>query len=272
MALSRYQEALAALPTDSRLAVEAVFNGWAADAALNQVGQNISNETALAISDFVSLLGSFAVELAKGSSARDSWVAACGAHKWKGRQLPHTDCPSILGRARSLEDHANSVSKASSGALTPSKAKRLLLKHSGRAVPPWLVPFLRAAPLGNFLIWATFNSNDPANSPFDRLPPSHVGICTALALGSADASLILLVWSHAGCGSPRLHRPTVADAEDNPCATGLIPMLLCPGASRARCRPIRTPSSHNRSWSCRRQPAGDCAFPFGSFRLRVLWP
>jgi hypothetical protein len=37
-----------------------------------------------------------------------------------------------------------------------------------------------------------------------------------LGLGSADASLILLVWSHTGCGSPPLHRPTVADAEDYP--------------------------------------------------------
>ena len=71
---------------------------------------------------------------------------------------------------------------------------------------------MRAAPLGNFVIWATFNPDDSTHSPFGRLPFSHAAICTALALGDADASLVLLAWGHADSGSPPLHRPTVADA------------------------------------------------------------
>ena len=75
---------------------------------------------------------------------------------------------------------------------------------------------MRLAPLGNYLVWATFNANNPATDPFNHLPTSHGGICTALGLGWANAILILLVWSHAGSGSPSLHRPTVADAEVYP--------------------------------------------------------
>ncbi|HEX9621899.1 MAG TPA: hypothetical protein VF989_17255 [Polyangiaceae bacterium] len=74
-------------------------------------------------------------------------------------------------------------------------------------------PFLRDAPLGNYLVWATFNAGDTSANPFDRLPDKHAQIRTVLALGSSDEALILLAWSHADCGAPPLHRPTVADAE-----------------------------------------------------------
>ncbi|MBI4327673.1 MAG: hypothetical protein HY674_20775 [Chloroflexi bacterium] len=67
-------------------------------------------------------------------------------------------------------------------------------------------------------MWATFNSDDPQVNPFDRLPNTRSGICTALALGGAifNETLVVLVWNHADSGSPPLHRPTVADAEDYP--------------------------------------------------------
>jgi hypothetical protein len=97
------------------------------------------------------------------------------------------------------------------------EAERHLLKQSGSTDPGALVPFLRAAPLGRYLVWATFDVTDPTNDPFDSLPKSHVGICSALGLGHFKAALetlIVLVWDHAESGSPDLHRPTVADAED----------------------------------------------------------
>ena len=54
--------------------------------------------------------------------------------------------------------------------------------------------------------------------PFDRLPNSRDGIRTALGLGHVTTgdTLIVLVWNHVDSGSPPLHRPTVADAEDYP--------------------------------------------------------
>ena len=65
-------------------------------------------------------------------------------------------------------------------------------------------------------MWATFDSTDPAGDPFVRLPSSRDGICTALGLAHFETgdALIILVWNHIDSGSPPLHRPTVADAED----------------------------------------------------------
>ena len=173
MRMSQYQEALAVLPSGSTMAIETGLSTWVGDPDLSQVGQNICDETALAAADFERLLGSFATELAGGAPCKDSWIAACRAHKRRGRQLPDADCPTILGRARSLDDHANSVAKGSGGALTPGESKRLLLKQAGGAVALALESFMRLAPLGNYLVWATFNANNPASDPFDYLPNSH---------------------------------------------------------------------------------------------------
>ena len=109
----------------------------------------MAGETALAAADFLSLLTSFATELANGKPAEKSWISACRRHKLKGRQIPNDKCPAVLGRARSLEDHAKSVAKASFGSLTPQEAKKHLLKHSGSLDPIGFEPFLRGAALGN---------------------------------------------------------------------------------------------------------------------------
>ena len=216
MALSQYQQALDGLGAGSKSAVQNTFLGWLGHATLAQVTRNVGDETALAAADFLSLLTAFATEFSKGIAAENAWISACRSHKRRGRQLPGPLCPSTLGRARSLDDHANSVAKGSGGSLTPAEAKRLLLKDAGGPVALALESFLRLAPLGNYLVWATFNANNPAADPFNHLPASHDGICTALGLGWPDATLILLVWSHVGCGSPPLQRPTVADAEAYP--------------------------------------------------------
>jgi hypothetical protein len=214
MPLSEYEQALAGLVADFKRGVEAVFLAWSADAGLAQVLQNITSETALTIVDFTNLLKFFAVQLASGNSPVDSWLTACRAHKMKGHLIPAADCPAILGRAKGLEDHATSVARTSHGALTSAEAKKLLLKYSGALNPMGLDSFLRETPLGkNNLVWATFDSLNPDVNPFDRLPVSHVGICTALGLGEFTDTLIILVWNHADSGSPPLHRPTIADAE-----------------------------------------------------------
>lgn len=70
------------------------------------------------------------------------------AHKLNGRRIPDAGCPAVLGRATGLDGHANSDVKASSGALTPAEAKRLLFKSAGALNAMGLELFLREAPLG----------------------------------------------------------------------------------------------------------------------------
>jgi len=215
MPLSEYEQALAALSAVSRDAVEGVFLAWLADADLSQVSKNVAGETALSAVNFASLLSSFAARLASGDPAERAWIDACRSHRLKGLQIPVAHCPSVLGRAKSLADHAKSVAKASAGSLTPEEAKKHLLKHSGSLDPVGFESFLRAAALGSYIVWATFNSDAPHMDPFNRLPTSRQGICTALGLGGPifNETLIILVWAHFESGSPPLHRPTIADAE-----------------------------------------------------------
>jgi hypothetical protein len=213
---SAYQQALDVLESDAKRDVEFTFNVWSADAFLGRVSKNVADETALETARFASLFNGFAAQLARGQLPVDAWRTACRAHKLQGREISTADCPAILGRAKSLDDHAVSIARASRGALTPSEAKKLLLKNSGAVVAAGLEAFLRDAPLGNHIVWATFDLADSDANPFDRLPTSRDGICTALGLGhfTTGDALIVLVWSHRDSGSPPLHRPTVADAED----------------------------------------------------------
>jgi hypothetical protein len=215
---SAYQQALADLEPGVTREVELTFTGWSADATLGRVSQNVAGETALETARFASLLNAFAAQLAGGKMPVDAWRTACRAHKLLGRETSAADRPAILGRAKGLDDHAVSIARASRGTLTSSEAKKLLLKNSGALVAAGLDAFLRDTPLGNHIVWATFDLADSNADPFVRLPKSHAGICTALGLGhfTTGDALILLVWSHVDSDSPPLHRPTVADAEDYP--------------------------------------------------------
>jgi hypothetical protein len=218
MPMSRYELTLAALSPDAKRLIEDTFNAWSTDSVLGQVARNVAGETALALDEFLSLLTSFTTQIFIGIPPNNCWVSACRSHKLKGRRISIAESPVILGRARSLADHAKSIAKASLGYLSPEEAKRHLIKHSGSTDLINFESFVRASALGNYLVWATFNSAVPDANPFDQLPQSRFGICTALGLGGGmlNETLILLVWNHAECGSPPLHRPTVADAEDYP--------------------------------------------------------
>ena len=218
MPLSAYQQALDDSELDATREVELAFTGWSADVKLGRVSQNVAGETALDTTRFTSLLKAFAAQLASGKKPVDAWLTACRAHKLQGREIPTADCPAILGRAKGLDDHAVSIARASRGAMTSSEAKKLLLKNSGTLRATGLETFMRDALLGNHIVWATFDLADFLADPFVRLPKSHDGICTALGLGhfTAGDALIVLAWSHVDSGSPPLHRPTVADAEDYP--------------------------------------------------------
>jgi len=271
MTMSKFQQALETLAPDSKRAVKDVFVAWSRDAALAQISRNVAGETALAVADFVNLLTSFAAALAKGNPAQESWMSACHDHKLMGRQVPKSHSPAILGRARCLEEHARSVAKASFGSLTPHEAKMHLLKHSGSLNPTGFEAFLRAAALGNQVVWATFDSDAPRADPFDRLPNTRAGICTALGLGGgmSNQTLVLLVWNHADSGSPPLHRPTVADAGAIR-SIALAPMPTPSGVLPNRCSPIRMDSDPSPKSSCPRRQAGDCGFPSAWSRAKLL--
>ena len=244
----QYEQALAGLVANNKQAVENAFLAWSGDASLERVRQNIFDETALSIADFAGLLNAFAGELASGKESAACWQTACHNHRFKGRNIPSDRCPVHLGRAKSLEQHADAIATASGGHLAPSRAKQMLLKRSGSLDVTIFGSFLYDAPLGrNDLVWATFDSADSRRNPFQQLPSSRLGIRTALGLGhlSDGESLILLCWNHAKAGSPPLHRPTVADAETSeyyrPCpdadgAWGLT-LPLPPNSDRIKPQP-----------------------------------
>ncbi len=150
MQLTAYQQAMADLATDAARTIELAFTAWSPDVKLGRVSQNVACETTLATARFTSLLDSFGAQLASGEMPVDAWRTACRTHKLQGRQIPATDCPTVLGRARSLDDHAVSIARASGGILTSSEAKKLLLKYSESLAPAGLNAFLRDAPLGNY--------------------------------------------------------------------------------------------------------------------------
>lgn len=216
---SPFENALIGLAAADQVVVRQAFFNWAPDADSQQAKENIEQETALAPSDFIGLLSVFHRSLSAGSSVKDAWRDACRSHQFKGNILPSPHCPVLLGRVKNLEDHADDISVASRkggarGGLTKEEARKFLLKHAGGTGLGIFEARLRNAVLGRYVVWATFHEADSSLPPFDQLPTTHQGVCTALGLGHVTPAdrLILLTWSHADSGSPPLHRPTVADA------------------------------------------------------------
>ena len=118
MPSSSYEQTLAALNPNCKQTIEVVFIKWSSDVILSLVSRNVADETALAHDDFCNLLTAFATHIASGVPDPESLKRACRTQKLKGRQIPTADCPAVLGRARSLEDHAKSSPKPHSAADT----------------------------------------------------------------------------------------------------------------------------------------------------------
>lgn len=209
MSTSAYHLALDRFDSASRAVIEA---GIASLEAQLQV--NIGNETALAQDDFFGLLQHFS-RGAADHPASVAWVNACRAHSRKGKQVPDALCPIILGRVKGLKDHAAELAELSEGDFDANEAAKLLRKHAGASNAPGFVDFLREAKLGRYTLWATFTLDDSTRHPFVGLPASHAGVCAALGLKWGEA-LVGFAWNHQQAGAPVLHRPTIADAADNP--------------------------------------------------------
>lgn len=213
-----YKNALGRLSAAQQSIIESAFNSWQTDPRLLQVRENVLNETALSESDFAELLTSFAEELDLAEPSNVAWQNACRKHKRKGRSIPSSICPLVLGRAKGFEHHVAAIMHSSRGRgdLSRDQARSLLYRFSRSSTSLALLDLLCNAPLGNHdLVWATFDTSDSSRKPFESATMDREDLRTALGLGEMASSeiLILLCWGHAESGCPPLHRPTVADAE-----------------------------------------------------------
>ena len=89
------------------------------------------------------------------------------------------------------------------------------LALAGSSPNPREARLLRRAPMGRFIVWATFREDEPDDDPFGHLPKTTEGIRTALGLGECPETetLVLINWRREGpYATLSIHRPTVADA------------------------------------------------------------
>ena len=216
MLFETYKSVVKGFDPDLTARIEAGLTDLAKISDPGQIKQNVMTENGLDSTTFKDLLRLFGDNLEK-TSASDAWELACRAHKLKGPLVPKAKVPQTLGRVKTVATHAAHVAALPPtlrAGLTASTAKEALYKYAGAAVPNYLEIVLRAAPLGKFVVWATFNDKDNFSDPFASLPSQHCDICTVLGLGMIGSGepLIKLVWGHAASGSPPLYQPTVADA------------------------------------------------------------
>ncbi|MEZ5330226.1 MAG: hypothetical protein R3F19_34700 [Verrucomicrobiales bacterium] len=146
------------------------------------MADNIVNETALSLPDFIALLNDFAEQLRKDSTdSMHCWTMACRRHQFKGAPMPDP-VPSVLGRADTVGNYAGRL--ADSCSLSTEQCGNLIRKVAlaGTSPVPREIRLLRKAPVGRYLIWATFSQNEPTVSPFASLPRTAEAIRTALGL------------------------------------------------------------------------------------------
>ncbi len=216
--MSCYSDTLETLNASCRACVDGHLSAATTDPKWLQIIDNIKHETALQTADFQSLLERFAMEIGHGKTHLEAWQRACWQHQRKGATVGAADRPAVLGRAIALDNYAALLREASDGAYDESSALELLLESDGlqQLASDDDAQALAAAPLGRFLIWATFSEQAPSQTPFPKTDYSSTEILTALGLGQfpSDTQMILLTYQVAKHGSCLdLHRPTVADAD-----------------------------------------------------------
>ena len=135
--------------------------------------------------------------------------------------------PGMLGRAVTFEAYVAYVNRVvrrdpfpiNEGAAESIVRRVCLAGDAGQPVSGRDERFLREALLGEHVIWAIFNLEAPDENPFDRLPRTADAVRTALGLGHIDkreAIVLLSYKSKAEDMRIELHRPTIAEAANNP--------------------------------------------------------
>ncbi len=217
-----FPAAIGAISPSARAHVEAQLATWRGGSGDRvRVTTNIEHETALPVADFTSLLEAFGQALGAGTSAPDAWAQGCRAHQFQGALMPVASVPDVLGRALAVKSYADLVVGASGGQLTAAAAEDMLQRYAGQpSLPPRIDRRLRAARVGQYVVWATFCAATPNVNPFDILSRTTQDILTALGLGHINPSetLVLIAYrSSTSTASPPVHRPTVAEAEGFAC-------------------------------------------------------
>lgn len=187
-----------------------------ADEHWSRVARNIAGETALGHVDFVRLLQSFAAQLHRGVAPVLAWQCACRKVQLVGAPLPVDRTPEIVGRALGLGDYARMISASS--ALTEGQAKDLLrqVMLAGRNPPRRLARVLQRAPVGRYVVWATFDPQWPNEHPYGGIARTTKFVRTAFGLGHCrPTDLLALIAYRARSQGLELRRPTVADAESH---------------------------------------------------------
>ena len=218
-----YQDALGHLDEPQKTQVTTRINQWqtGGDPDWSQIADNIVNEAALSPADFAALLRRFCGELDKGADPAGAWITACRGHQFKGRRMTDTEKPGMLGRAISRKRFAWHMWRRN---LMPdvNEAQGFIwgVCQAGDRVSPYQERTLRRAPLGRFVIWATFCKETPHRDPFAGLPYPYIAehICTALglALEASDSWILVTYKTQKENKAIELYRPTIAEAADDP--------------------------------------------------------
>jgi hypothetical protein len=221
MPSERFNEALATLNSSVAQVVTDQLLAWKNETPNSpwpQIARNIENETALTPAKFSKLLSDF-VDALDSSPAPNAWKSACRKNQFAGRKLKVPESPKTLGRMIKLEEMINRVIDL--GAFPVSILETLMADADGvdpATVDPTLPDLLRAASLGRFVIWSTFEELMPARNPFESFPASADDCCTILGLSSPAVGTWILLHYHSDADLPLtgFHRPTVADSSDFP--------------------------------------------------------
>lgn len=221
MPAKRYVAALSRLDPSASQVVSDQVDSWRKEprsSPWHQIAKNIEDETALTPAKYSKLLGDFSLALAS-SPAPGAWISACRKNQFAGRKLKSPETPKALGRMMKLEEIINRLIDL--GAFPPSVIETLLVDADGvdpDTVDPTLPLLLRAASLGRFVVWSTFDESNPAQNPFETFPASAEDCCTILGLPDPAGATWILLHYHADADLPLsgFHRPTVADASDFP--------------------------------------------------------
>ncbi|MFP4171400.1 MAG: hypothetical protein ACLFV4_00660 [Candidatus Hydrogenedentota bacterium] len=217
-----YQRALEQLGQTVQTRIKTCIAQWQTDggARWSQIAANIVNETALCADDFAALLQKLCGELNNGADPKNAWITACRAHQFKGHQMTDDERPGMLGRAIGRKRFARHMCD-SNPMFDLEEAQELIWAacQAGSQVSPYQERILRRAPLGRFVIWATFCKETPHKEPFAGLPHKAEHICTALgldALDPTDSWVLVTYQTQKGDTAIELYRPTIAEAADDP--------------------------------------------------------
>jgi len=178
-----------------------------------QVVQNVWGESRLPVDAAEGILRGVLAVPDAADSVEAGYVAGCRRHTLEGPGSGGQR-PTRFGRVVT-EDRLASTLREVGPFDTKGDAKA--------AIRRWKSPSygrvsrkLRGFPVGQYLMWATYNADERDANPFDALPTDAAGLRDWLGLGHVpDGSPVLVLVYELAAGAGPLF-PTVADAQMSP--------------------------------------------------------